>query len=131
MRLMVFASLLSSLAVVGCAARKAAPPPPATMPAQEIDTTSLRASLMRRPDVAAVGVVTLLLPDMPWADIGEINTQDIRVGDIFTIVDGQSPIANATVASIFKDGVHVRYETIAGRRAPLVGDLAIKFKNQS
>jgi hypothetical protein len=114
---------------ISCASKPKdeAPPFIAATPqtAAEIQTRYQAAN----PDVL-VGVVTAVLPDKPWAAIGEIPTSEFEPGDRLTFIDSSEQfLTNGTVETITQQSVIVRFdEPTGGRRAPQKGDLAVSFQ---
>ncbi len=129
MKRTISAALLAAALLSGCAESKPAPRA-APVRVEEPDTTALRASLQKNPDVAAIGAVSIILPDAPWLDVDQMNMGDVRLGDTLSIVTADfTVIAHGTVAALKKDGVHMDCHPIPGRRSVQVGDIAIKFKS--
>jgi hypothetical protein len=61
----------------------------------------------------------------PYAAVGDIPTQDVKVGQVLTFVDQTAaPVNNGTVMQVAGDTLHVRYDP-NGRRPVQVGDLAV------
>ncbi len=73
-----------------------------------------------------VGYVNAMLPSDELVSVVDVPTEDFRNGDAITFVDlQQNPIASGRVVNVLPDAVHVRYT--ATERAPVVGDIAVKF----
>lgn len=98
--------------------------PAAPFSAEQLST--LRASYKIAFPNARVGTVTAVMPDQPYALVGDIETANLPVGSIVTIVDAnETVITNARVELINGNGLTVRFDE--GKRRPAVGDAAIKF----
>ncbi len=125
-------ALFAAATIVGCKTAPARAPKaeiessPAV--AARIPATSLRQTYQSRPDVAAVGLVSAVLPEQPYLAVGDLPVQDIKPGDVFTFMSADGMITgNGTVEQVKTDSVHVRFEP-EGSHRPGAGDLAIKFK---
>ena len=86
----------------------------------------IRASYKTTFPDARVGVVTAVLGDSPYALVGEVDTAASREGDVFSFLDaGETVVASGKVVKVEAGDLTVRF--VPGKRAPLVGDVAVKF----
>jgi hypothetical protein len=119
------AVLMSVVVVAGCQ-RKAAEGPVAPVPVG----ADARARIARLAPGAAIGTVIAVLAEDRLVAVGEVQVRDFHVGDVVSFMGGEEqPIGTGVVVNIVRDTLHVRYEaSSAVGRAPVVGDLAVRFK---
>jgi hypothetical protein len=110
----------------GCAgkAQNGTPPSPAELAAirQQITTANPQ---------ALVGVVTAVEPKgRPFAAVGDVPTADFHDGEPISFMDKkQDLLTHGIVRRILPDVVHVQwYPPSSDKRAPRVGDLAVRFR---
>ena len=86
----------------------------------------MRDKLVHADPNARVGFVTDTLPAAQLVEVSDVPLQDFTPGDAVMIVDGNGqPVTDGTVARVTSRTVHVQY-TPGGKRAPAVGDLAVR-----
>lgn len=91
---------------------------------------SLKASYVGVDSGVRVGQVIATLPEQDLAAISGISSAGVLEGDHITFTDQNSHvIAIGKVVSVRSDSLHVQYTvpTVAGSRAPIAGDIAIRF----
>lgn len=116
--------------LAGCQARVTEepvvePPPPARLP----DDARERYQKLY-PD-AQIGRVIATLPGERLAAVADVPVQQFRRGDALTFIGAEGTLVSGEVVAVVQDTLHVRYTAPEGeRRAPVVGDLAIRFKSQ-
>jgi hypothetical protein len=114
--------------LAGCRTQpKPAPLPP---PADEPTLTRIREAFRRIDPQSQVGPVIAALPSDRLVAIGDVPVKEFAVGETLMFIDGnQDPLVSGTIINITGDALHVRYdEPTTTRRAPTVGDLAVKVK---
>jgi hypothetical protein len=120
----IIGGVCAAMLVAGCVSK---PEPEPVSPAPSVDQVqSLRASILQVNDNAKVGVVSGVISDSPLAMVSDISTEGIKPGDVFSFVGAdKSVVANGTVVEIVDGKLAIRYEPAT--RAPMVGDVAVKF----
>lgn len=119
-------------AVAASCHRTTTPPPPTY---QQQPTPSTEWIAIYRQNIQAthpgslVGVVNAVLPENHFASVGEIPVEQVKPGDLLTIVDGGgNPVVVGQVVKAVDGNVHLRYEEPQpGRRSPREGDAAVKL----
>jgi hypothetical protein len=116
------------LLAAGCRTQVAVNAP--TTPADETTLTRIREAFKRIDPQSQVGTVIAIVPEDRLVAIGDVTVRDFVVGETIIFIDADSnPLVSGTVHNVLGDTVHVRYEPpTADRRAPRVGDLAVKVK---
>jgi len=114
-----------ALGSIGCKSQPKAeplPPPPTTM-----EVSVLRAQYTKAFPAAKLGTVAVVLDDQPYMTVEDIDTTDMRSGDLLTVIDAsETVIAYGTVEKVISPtSVAAKFD--AGARRPLVGDVAVKF----
>ncbi len=128
MRLNVIAGGVLLLGLIAGCTNK---PPEVPVITADADTFArVRDNLQRLDPTARIGQVSEVTPDDNRAAVGSIVTEDLKEGDIVTFMDGTEKIlTTGKIVRVLPDSIHVKYEAPAeGSRAPVVGDLAIRFK---
>lgn len=120
----ILSGLFAALLVAGCISKPAETPlPPAPSADQQQE---IRASILEVNPNAKIGVVSAVITDSPLAMVGDISSEGIKIGDVFSFVDAdRNVIANGTVVEIVDGKLAIRYQ--ADTRVPMVGDVAVKF----
>ncbi|HEX8342173.1 MAG TPA: hypothetical protein VF624_14815 [Tepidisphaeraceae bacterium] len=116
--------LAAILLVTGCASRQK--PAPMSAPPTAEQVMMIRESFMKVSPTAKVGVVGTVLDTDTYVFINDMPTDGIAAGDVVTFVDAdQATVAHGKVVDIREGKVAAMYTTVT--RAPVVGDLAVKF----
>jgi hypothetical protein len=118
------ATLIVLVLATGCATRpKTAPmssPPTAEQAAM------FRESFMKVSPTAKVGIVGAILEGESLLMINDMPTDGVNPGDVVSFVDStQNTIANGKVVEVLGNKVAASYT--AATRAPVTGDVAVKF----
>ena len=80
---------------------------------------------------AQIGRVIATLPGDRLAAVADVPVGQFNKGDAVTFVGGEGTLVSGEVVAVVQDTLHVRYANpAAGLRAPVVGDLAIRFKGR-
>lgn len=123
----VISLVIGGIVLAGCASSKrneSAVPPVAPSPDQ---AASLKAAIREVNLHAQVGTVAAVITESPLVMIDEVNPQEVKPGDVFSIVGASNTVvANAVVELIVEGKVTARYEPVV--RHPMIGDLAVKFQ---
>jgi hypothetical protein len=128
--LVVAAALAVASLVAGCqrkAEPTAAPPTSTTISAEQ------REALAKKAPNAIIGTVTHAMPESRMVRVGDVDVSQFKRNDtvVFSAANDDL-IAAGWVVEVKDDSVHVQYaEPRAGQRAPLVGDLALKFRDDA
>ena len=122
-RLMVVA--LYGLGVLGCGSRASSSEPARTQRLCEI-----REVLQQADRDALVGRVVAVLPDLPFAAVGDIPVERFQRGEPITFIDAnRKRLTNGIVRNMSDTRLHVEFDKPPRNgRAPRVGDLAVRFK---
>ena len=115
---------MTGILLTGCGTTKkevsVAPPPTSDQAA------SLKAVSHEVNPRARVGIITAVITESPLTMIDQISPDEVKPGDVFSIVgSSDTVVANAVVEKIIDGKIAARYEPVV--RPPLVGDLAVKF----
>lgn len=117
--------LVSAVAVLaGCAAKPK--PIPAPMAPTAEQASAIRETFTKAIATARTGLVSAVASDLSYASVTDINVEGLKVGDAISFVDGsKTTVAHGTIVEIKGSLVAVQYQ--AATRAPVVGDVAVKF----
>jgi hypothetical protein len=128
LNVMMLMAMATMWALGGCRAQVATTEP--TTPADEMSLTRIREAFKRIDPQSQVGPVIAIVPEDRLVAIGDVTVRDFIVGETIIFIDADSnPLVSGTVNNVLGDTVHVRYDPpTADRRAPRVGDLAVKVK---
>ncbi|HEX8325528.1 MAG TPA: hypothetical protein VF595_16620 [Tepidisphaeraceae bacterium] len=120
----IAAFALSVALICGCASRQNSASMSPSPTAEQIE--SIRNAYRVSFPNARVGVVSAVLGDQPFAFVSQIDTGVVQEGQIVTFLDAeQTVLTNGSVVKVEPEGLTVRFEP--GKRAPRVGDAAVKF----
>jgi hypothetical protein len=118
-------ALASLVLIAGCTSR---PKPPMTPPPPTPDQVAqIRTAFMKVSPQAKIGVVSAVLTDSPYAMASDMPTDGLKAGDIVSFVDGtQATVAHGRIVRTM-EGNKAAVEYMPGIRAPMVGDVVVKF----
>ena len=118
------AAALSVVSVGGCAGHKKSAT--STMPPTGEQIEAIRSSYKTAFPNAAVGVVTAVLADKPYALVGQMDPAAVHENQVVSFLDGmEKVVANGKVVKVDDSGVTVMFD--AGARRPAAGDVAVRF----
>lgn len=119
------AYVIVGLAVAGC--RQTPQEPPVLQP-QPVSEQTRQELAQVAPD-ALIGRVVETLPEARLVAVGDIDVSNFREGDALVFFGGEeNPLVNGVVVDVVGNTLHVKYdEPTSQQRAPVTGDLAIKF----
>ncbi len=102
--------------------------PPAPAPADERTVAAIRQQFQAIDPRTIVGMVIKVLPSDALLAVGDVPTDQFKVGDVMGIYNTDTVLlAQGRVIRITADTVHLKYDRPeAGQRAPAEGDLAIR-----
>jgi hypothetical protein len=130
-RLMVSMFALLGLAAICALSGCQAPAKPTSAPPADEDTLRLiRQSFTASDPKAIVGLVIAVLPDQMYAAVGDVDVKDFSEGDVVSFIDSNKKfLVNGVIKKVTEDALDVQYELPGpNSRAPMVGDLAVRFK---
>lgn len=127
MTLRVSACLFAIALITGCT--RTNQDSTSVTPATADRVMKVRESLQAQRPGTMVGPVVAVLTDAPYAAAGDLPTDQFKAGDVVSFVNGSGDPIGATgrVSSTTPTQVNVRYDVSAGGRAPVVGDLLVRF----
>jgi len=120
--------LLEVVLLTGCTHQKTQEPKAQAAP---IGDDAVAAYRRKHPE-AMIGRVVAVRPEDRLLAAGDLPIADFKRGDAVVILgSSQEQIATGDVVSMGKNWIHVHYgEAATGQRAPQLGDLVVRFKNQ-
>lgn len=127
MKQIVMAAVCAAVALgsIGCKSKPQAESP--TPPPTVLQVSELREQYARVAPQAKLGVVAVVLPDLDYLRVEEIDTANLKAGDLLTFIDAtQTVVAYGTVEKVL-DGNSLAVKFEPGIRRPAVGDVAVKF----
>ena len=118
-------TLITATAVAGgCVSKPVPVPEPASPSASQVE--SIRLSYISAFPNARVGVVSSVLPDEPYALVTQIDTKDLKAGEIVSFIDSsESIVAHGEIIKVEADSLAIKF--VAVTRTPRTGDVAVKF----
>ncbi|MGN6727823.1 MAG: hypothetical protein ACTHLZ_18030 [Tepidisphaeraceae bacterium] len=124
MKQLLSVTVIGALFLCGCVSK---PKPDMMSSSPTADQVQqIRESFKTSFPAAKVGTVTAVLDNEPYAMVGNIDTGDLRNGQIVSFLDAtQQVIANGQIVKVEDSSVAVQFD--AGVRRPQVGDVAVKF----
>ncbi len=123
--------LVSTVILAGLTGCQNKPTEVAAPPANEDTLGLIRQSYIAADPTAVVGLVTATVPSENFAAVGNMDVKDFKEGDVVSFIDSNKKfLVHGVVKKVTADAIHVKYETPAmGSRAPMLGDLAVRFKS--